>query len=57
MAKKLKFYDLKGKKVFFTTKWKTKIGKGGRKFAIAKAPSGCNACRIIGMVKSKKKKK
>lgn len=57
MAEKLKFYDLKRKKSFITGKWKTMIGKGGRKFAVAIAPSGCKACRIIGMVKSKKKKK
>ena len=54
---KLKFYDLKRKKAFFSTKWTTKVGKGGRKYAIAVAPSGCKACRIVGMVKSKKKMK
>ena len=52
---KLKFYDLKRKKAFFSTKYTIKKGKGGRRFAMAVAPSGCNACRIVGMVKSKKK--
>jgi len=57
MAEKLKFYDLKRKKAFFSTKYTIKKGKGGRKFAHAVAPSGCRACVIVGMVKSKKKKK
>ncbi len=52
---KLKFYDLKRKKAFFSTKYTTKTGKGGRKFAYAVAPSGCKACRIVGMTKKKKK--
>ncbi len=53
MAEKLKFYDLKAKKVFFTNKWKTTI-RGKRRFAVAKAPSGCPAWRILGSVKKKK---
>jgi len=44
---KLKFYDLKKKKAFFSTNYKFKV-KGKRKFAIAKAPSGIDSWRIIG---------
>ena len=43
----LKFYDLKGKKSFITDKYKIVIKKG-RKFAVAKAPSGADAWRIVG---------
>ena len=43
----LKFYDLKGKKSFTTDKYRTVVKKG-RKFAIAKAPSGIDAWRIMG---------
>lgn len=53
MAEKLKFYDLKAKKSFITDKWKKTI-KGKRTFAVAKAPSGCAAWRILGVKKSKK---
>lgn len=52
MAEKLKFYDLKEKKAFFTDKWKTTI-RGKRRFAVATAPSGCPAWRILGMAKKK----
>ena len=47
---KLKFYDLKRKKAFTTDKYKvvTKKVKGKpRKFAVATAPSGIQAWRII----------
>jgi len=47
---RLKFYDVKSKKSFYATKYKTvtKIVRGKkRKFAVAKAPSGVNAWRII----------
>jgi hypothetical protein len=44
---KLSFYDMKGKKKFETDKYKIVIKKG-RKFAVAKAPSGCDAYRIMG---------
>jgi|TARA_Y100000310_G_scaffold342241_1_gene444511 hypothetical protein len=47
MAKNLKFYDVKGRKSFMSTKWK-KVVKKGRAFAVAKAPSGIMAWRIIG---------
>ena len=43
----LNFYDIKAKKKFSSSDWKTKT-KSGRKFAIAKAPSGIDAYRIIG---------
>jgi len=52
MAEKLKFYDLKAKKAFITDKWKRTI-KGKRVFAVAKAPSGCAAWRILGSSKKK----
>ena len=50
MAEKLSFYDVKGKKKFKTDKYRT-VTKKGRRFAIAKAPSGIEAWRILGMAK------
>lgn len=50
MVEKLKFYDLKGKKSFMTDKYKVQIKKG-RRFAVADAPSGIKAWRILGMAK------
>lgn len=50
---KLKFYDVKGKKSFTTDKFKftsKKTKAGMRYFAIAKAPSGINAWRIVSKV-------
>lgn len=44
---KLNFYDVKGKEKFETDKFKV-VTKGGRKFAVAKAPSGIEAYRIVG---------
>jgi len=44
---KLKFYDVKGKKSFMSEKYKM-VTKKGRKFAVAKAPSGIEAYRIVG---------
>jgi len=46
MAKKLKFWDFKGRKAFTTDKYTIKIKKG-RTFAIAKAPSGSDSYRIV----------
>ena len=43
----LKFYDLRGKKSFSTSAYKTQVRKG-RRFAVAKAPSGSPAWRILG---------
>jgi hypothetical protein len=43
---KLKFYDMKGRKAFTTDKYEIKT-KNGRKFAVAKAPSGAVAYRIV----------
>lgn len=43
---KLKFYDVKGKKSFTSDKFKV-VKKGKRNFAVAKAPSGIEAYRII----------
>lgn len=42
----IKFYDVKGKKSFTTDKFKI-VKKSGRNFAVAKAPSGIQAYRII----------
>lgn len=47
---KLKFYDLKAKKVFYTDKYVTKT-KGKVRFAVATAPSGVKSWRIIGRKK------
>ena len=44
---KLKFYDLKAKKSFVTSNYKVMVKKG-RRFAIAKAPSGIKSFRILG---------
>jgi len=43
----LKFYDVKGKKAFTSNNYKT-VTKSGRRFAVAKAPSGIEAWRILG---------
>jgi hypothetical protein len=50
---KLKFYDVKGKKSFSTDKYKftsKKTMAGMRYFAIADAPSGIQAWRIVSKV-------
>lgn len=49
---KLKFYDVKGKKTFYSDKYKFVIKRtkaGNRKFAICEAPSGIDAWRIVSM--------
>lgn len=43
---KLKFYDVKGKKSFSTDKYKVVVKKG-RRFAVAKAPTGIDSYRIL----------
>lgn len=43
----LSFYDMKSKKKFTTDKYKI-IVKKGRRFAVAKAPSGVDSYRIVG---------
>jgi len=45
--KKLKFYDLKKRKIFYSTKYIFKV-KGKRKFAVTTAPSGIKSWRIVG---------
>lgn len=47
MAEKLSFYDVKGKKKFTSDKYTT-VTKKGRRFAIADAPSGIKAWRVLG---------
>jgi len=44
---KLSFYDLKARKKFQTDKY-VEVSKKGRRFAVANAPSGCKAWRILG---------
>ena len=45
---KLSFYDVKSKKKFQTTNYRIVVKKG-RKFAVAKSPSGTHECwRIVG---------
>lgn len=43
---KLKFFDLARRKPFFATTYKY-VMKSGRRFAVAKAPSGNQAWRIV----------
>jgi hypothetical protein len=52
MAEKLKFYDVKGKKKFTSDKYKV-VEKKGRRFAVADAPSGIKAWRIMGKAAGK----
>lgn len=51
---KLKFYDLRKKKSFMSDKYKT-VMKSGRKFAVAKSPSGAMSYRIMAKGKGGKK--
>ena len=46
MAKKLKFYNVKTKKSFYSTNYKTKV-KSGRRFAVARN-AGVDCYRILG---------
>ena len=50
MAEKLSFYDLKAKKKFTSATYKFVV-KGGRRFAVSKAPSGIPSWRIVGKAK------
>jgi len=50
---KLKFFDLKAKKPFFSDKYKFVIKKG-RNFAVCKAPSGVDSYRIVSVKMAKK---
>ena len=43
----LNFYDVKGRQKFNSSKYSIVV-KSGRRFAVAKAPSGIDAYRIIG---------
>ena len=47
IGEELAFFDVKGKKKFKSKNWKMVIKKG-RRFAVAKAPSGIEAYRILG---------
>jgi len=44
---KLNFYDMKGREKFSTDKYEV-VTKSGRRFAVAEAPSGAKAFRIVG---------
>lgn len=44
--KTLNFFDVKGKRKFNSNKYRL-VNKSGRRFAIAKAPSGIEAWRIV----------
>jgi hypothetical protein len=46
--KSLSFYDVKAKKKFTSNKYKI-VHKGKRWFAVAKAPSGIDAYRIVSV--------
>ena len=43
----LNFYDVKGRQKFNSSKYSIVV-KSGRRFAVAKAPSGIDAYRILG---------
>lgn len=43
----LKFYDLKARRSFVTDKYSI-VRKKGRRFAVARAPSGIPSYRILG---------
>ena len=43
---KLKFFDIKGKRSFETDQFEV-VEKSGRRFAVATAPSGIKAHRIV----------
>ena len=47
MVETLEFYDLGKRKKFKSSNYKIVV-KGGRKFAVAKTPSGSESWRIIG---------
>ena len=47
MDKELNLYDVKGRKKFNSSKYSIVV-KSGRRFAVAKAPSGIDAYRILG---------
>lgn len=49
MAEKeeLQFYDVKGKQKFKSKEYRIET-RGGRRFAVAKAPSGIEAWRVLG---------
>ena len=50
MMETLTFYDVKGKKKFKSNNYKI-VQKKGRRFAVAKAPTGIDAYRILGKAK------
>ena len=47
MPEELSFSDVKGKKKFKSSSYKI-VTKSGRRFAVAKAPTGIDSYRILG---------
>jgi hypothetical protein len=50
MADELQFYDVKGKTKFTSSDYRIEI-RNNRRFAVAKAPSGIESWRVLGMKK------
>lgn len=50
MADELQFYDVKGKTKFTSSDYRVEI-RNNRRFAVAKAPSGIESWRVLGMKK------
>lgn len=50
MADELSFYDVKGKTKFTSSEYRVEV-RNGRRFAVAKAPSGVESWRVLGMAK------
>ncbi len=44
---RISFFDMKGKVKFEATDYRIEV-RGPRKFAVTKAPSGCEAWRVLG---------
>lgn len=49
---KLKWFDVKLKQKFIPKEYRVEI-KNGRRFGVAKAPSGIESWRVLGMAKKK----
>ena len=46
-GEELSFFDVKGKEKFTSKEYRVEV-RNGRRFAVAKAPSGIEAWRILG---------
>lgn len=47
MADELSFYDVKAREKFTSSEYRIEV-RNGRRFAVAKAPSGIEAWRVLG---------